>query len=340
MSLADAALVNLREGFPIFPVDRAKKPLVKWEPYQQRLPTEDQLKRWWQRWPGANIGMSTGRISRLVVVDCDSEEATRRFVDTYPEVQDTSQAETGRGRHFYFQWEAGIRNDAGRILGERIDVRGEGGFIILPPSIHSNGKTYQWMNEVDPSPLPRRLREVLTCRSSGGDRSQSEHVERIQEGQRNDTLTSLGGTMRRKGMSGEAVEAALLADNARRCDPPLPETEVETIARSVARYEPAEEAGSSVSASKGGSRARTELKTWEGYISETPDEREWTIDDILPDSGLVILGGHGKHGKSTLAIHKARALALGDLFLGRTTKKKPVITTVRTFEGRTFVTYC
>jgi len=240
-SLADEALWILREGFPVFPVDRAKKPLVKWEPYQQRLPTEDQLKRWWQKWPEANIGMATGRVSRLAVVDCDSEEATRRFVETFPEAHDTCMAQTGRGTHFYFGFEEGVRNSSG-LLGPEIDVRGEGGFVILPPSIHANGKVYEWIIYSDPLPLPRRLREVLTCHSSGGDRSQSEHVERIQEGQRNDTLTSLGGTMRRKGMSGEAIEAALLVDNALRCDPPLSEIEVKTIARSVARYEPVKEA--------------------------------------------------------------------------------------------------
>ncbi len=161
-SLADAALGILRQGFPVFPVDQAtKRPLVKWQPYQKQVPTEEQINDWWTRWPDANIGMATGRISCLVVVDCDSEEATRRFVDTYPEVQDTSQAETGRGRHFFFQWEAGIRYDARKIFGKEIDVRGEGGFVILPPSLHANGKLYRWLNESDPQPLSQGLREVL-----------------------------------------------------------------------------------------------------------------------------------------------------------------------------------
>ncbi len=325
-NLADEALWISREGFPVFPVERhSKKPLVKWEPFQKALPTEDQIKRWWQRWPEANIGLATGRVSRLAVMDCDSQEAVNDFLSAYSEAARTAQVETGRGRHFYFQWEEGIRNDAGRIFGTGIDVRGEGGFVILPPSLHANGKLYRWLNESDPQPLSQRLRDALIRRSTDENKSQGESIERIEEGQRNKTLTSLGGTMRRRGMSLEAIEAAILAENTRRCDPPLPETEVETIARSVARYEPAEEAGSFVSAPKGGSRAGTELKTWEGYLSETPEEREWTIEGLLPDSGLVVLGGRGKHGKSTLAIHKSRAIALGSPFLGRSTKKKPVI---------------
>ena len=139
----DEALWISREGFPIFPVDRAsKKPLVKWEPYQQRLPTEDQLKRWWQKWPEANIGMATGRVSRLTIVDCDSQEAVNGFLSAYSEAAGTAQVGTGRGRHFYFQWQDGIRNDAGRILGEGIDVRGDG----MIPSDYEQSDTSQDFN--------------------------------------------------------------------------------------------------------------------------------------------------------------------------------------------------
>ena len=239
MSLAYAALGILRQGFPVFPVDRAKKPLVKWEPYQQRLPIEDQLKRWWQRWPGANVGMATGRVSRLVVVDCDSEEATSRFVDTYPEVQDTSQAETGRGTHFYFAFEEGVRNSSG-LLGPEIDVRGEGGFVILPPSLHANGNRYRWLNESDPQPLPDRLRNLLAKQNKN--RTQPSELssvkEKIREGQRNTTLTSLAGSLRRRGLDTDTINVVLVTVNGLRCTPPLPNTDVEKIARSVGLYEP------------------------------------------------------------------------------------------------------
>jgi len=239
-SLADAALGILRERFPIFPVDRGKKPLVKWEPYQQRLPTEDQLKRWWQRWPTANIGLATGRVSRLAVVDCDSQEAVNGFLSAYSEAARTAQVETGRGRHFYFQWEEGIHNHAGRILGESIDVRGEGGFVILPPSVHSNGKIYEWLNDSDPLPLPPSLKQTLTgyFKHEPGFKSGEAPSDRIREGQRNTVLTSLAGSMRQRGMTEEAIEAALHAENRLRCESPLSDAEVTKIAQSVARYQP------------------------------------------------------------------------------------------------------
>ena len=148
MSRLDTALRLLKSGKPIIPISRAtKKPLVEWKPYQDQLPTEEQAKSWWKQWPDANIGMITGHLSGLIVIDCDSAVATKRFEDSCPEARDTLQAQTGRdgARHFYFVHEEGIRNDAGKLLGEGIDVRGEGGFVIVPGSVHANGKTYRWL---------------------------------------------------------------------------------------------------------------------------------------------------------------------------------------------------
>src|SRR5215467_10135088 len=124
--LGQAALSILAQGFPVFPVEhQSKKPLVKWQVYQNKLPTEEEVKSWWKKWPDANIGMATGELSGLVVVDCDTPEATEQFFQDHPDVANTLQSQTGRGGHFYFQFEPGIRNSSG-ILGQGIDVRAEG----------------------------------------------------------------------------------------------------------------------------------------------------------------------------------------------------------------------
>ena len=93
------------------------------------MPTKQEVQECWSKWPEANIGMATGHLSGVVVIDCDSEKATKRFIEAYPEAENTRQVETGRGRHFYFQFVEGIQNDAGKLLGPGIDVRGEGGFV-------------------------------------------------------------------------------------------------------------------------------------------------------------------------------------------------------------------
>ena len=324
-NLAEAALGIFQQGFPVIPVNRStKRPLVVWQGYQRHLPTEEQIKGWWARWPDANIGMITGRISGLVVVDADSEEATSRFLSAYPEAQVTRQAETGRGRHFYFQWVVGIRNDAGRILGEGIDVRGEGGFVILPPSLHSNGKRYRWLNENEPQLLAQGLRDALTRRSIGRDNSQHESVERIQEGERNNCLTSLAGTMRRRGMSLAAIEAALLVENAQRCDPPLPEDEVGKAARSVARYEPAEtktEAKSKDVADNPWVHARDVTE----FLADEEKDFEGLAKDLLAPGAITLVASPRGIGKTQVSYALAVALATGGVFRGEQVRPVRVI---------------
>jgi len=72
-------------------------------------------------------------------------------------------------------------------------------------------------------------------------------------------------------------------------------------------------------------RKEKKLQTWEEFLSTIPEVREYTIDGILPDSGLAVLLGRGKHGKSTLVTHACRAVGSGKGFLGRETKKRPVV---------------
>src|SRR5262245_37682500 len=160
----DEALRYLADKKPVFPVDRNKSPLVEWKEFQKRLPTEEDVRKWWDKWPDANIAMLMGHLSGLMVIDCDHREADASFLTKFPEVEGTRIVKTGRGAHFYFQWEEGIRNSSG-MLGPRIDVRGEGSFLIVPPSVHLNGTIYADLNQNQPFPLPDSLREALNGRA-------------------------------------------------------------------------------------------------------------------------------------------------------------------------------
>jgi len=313
-NLADEALWISREGFPVFPVERhSKKPLVRWQPYQQRLQTEQEVKNWWERWPEANIGMATGSLSRLVVLDCDSPDALEIFITSFPEARDTAQAQTGRGRHFYFAWEPGIRT-ASAILGPGIDLRGEGGFIILPPSVHSNGKIYEWLNDSDPLPLPPPLKQTLTgyFKHEPGFKSGETPSDRIRVGQRNTVLTSLAGSMRQRGMTEQAIEAALHAENRLSCDPPLPEIEVKTIARSVAHYQPSfpSPIGPNVMDGTGIVWAKDVPPPSEG------DKIESLWGPFLYPQSLHLLSGDAGLAKTTLGYSLSVSLVRGESFAG------------------------
>jgi hypothetical protein len=210
-----------------------------------------QIEQWFHRWPDANLGILTGQASGLVVLDVDGDDGKatlKTLMAGNGPLPKTLCVKTGRkasdgkrkGCHYYFRApaDAVIRNSAG-ILGKGLDVRGEGGYVVAPPSLHASGLLYEWQDAGMPlAELPAWLAAKLAdARPALG--TAKEVGEEIPEGGRNDALTRCAGTMRRRGMSQEAIEAALIQENRAHCKPPLPESEVREIARSVARYPPA-----------------------------------------------------------------------------------------------------
>jgi len=107
--------------------------------------------RWWRRWPSANIGLRTGAVSGLVVVDVDpghgGAASIRALASRHPGLRDAPRVRTGSGGwHLYFGHPGGVvPNSAGR-LGPGLDVRGDGGYVIAPPSQHVSGGTYTWQS--------------------------------------------------------------------------------------------------------------------------------------------------------------------------------------------------
>jgi hypothetical protein len=145
----------VEKGFSVIPLrPNTKIPaLPSWEPYQDRLPTDEELKLWFDNNYGYNIGIVTGRVSGLAVIDCDTEAAIdyifKHGLDQAPTV------ETSKGRHYYFK-SSGVKSEKYTDGNIKIDLKAEGGYVVAPPSIHETGKLYQWMpgKDVDTLPLP------------------------------------------------------------------------------------------------------------------------------------------------------------------------------------------
>jgi hypothetical protein len=240
--LLQAALSYARGGIPVFPLQpRGKEPRTN-HGLKDATTEEPTIMTWWQSCPAANIGMPTGTSSGRVVLDVDprhgGEESYVKLQQQYGDIPPTRTSRTGGGGlHLVFASKAPrIRNSAGK-LGPGLDIRGEGGYIVAPPSVHASGKRYEWMDPATPiAELPEWLAALL--REPDRPTPATSANGCIPEGQRNSKLASLAGTMRKRGMSPEAIEAALLADNTARCIPPLPEPEVRQIAKSVGKYPP------------------------------------------------------------------------------------------------------
>jgi putative DNA primase/helicase len=178
----------------------------------------------------------------VFVLDVDGEKgraSLARLEAKYGQLSATRASRTGRedgGEQWWFAYPAdcAIRNSTGK-LGEGLDIRGEGGYAIVPPSVHETGRTYLWINPDAPiADAPGWLK--LLARSAEPVRDEGRIIP---EGRRNTTLTSIAGRMRRAGASEDETRAELRIINERDCRPPLPDDQVCKIARSVARYDPA-----------------------------------------------------------------------------------------------------
>jgi len=245
--LLDAAVRYARLAWRVHPLRPGdKRPILQNWP-EQATTDRAVITRWWQQNPKANIGIATG--NGLLVLDVDAShdgyETLEQLQDKYGILPDTPTVLTGSGgRHIYFRLPEGgtVRNSAGK-LGPGLDVRGDGGYVVAPPSTHPNGQRYEWLEGQSPDDLPLadapewliRLIAQATPRQRDGDGNGN---GRVPSGQRNSYLASLAGRLRRSGLVEEAIARALLAENAAVCDPPLAEAEVCRIAASICRYAP------------------------------------------------------------------------------------------------------
>jgi putative DNA primase/helicase len=242
------ALALAEHGWHVFPLRPSGKEPATAHGLLDATTDEATIRAWWDQTPEANIGVRTGAESGLLVLDVDAGdkggvESLATLLSEHGDLPATCRAHTGGGgEHILFQHPGGeVRNSTGR-LGRGIDVRGDGGYIVVPPSVHPSGEHYAWLHggPFDPEPPPKWLLDLLaTTLTKTAPATEQEAEGTIPEGQRNSKLASLAGSMRRRGMSLDGISAALQAENQSHCDPPLDEEEVERIAGSIGSYPPA-----------------------------------------------------------------------------------------------------
>lgn len=249
MNIKQIALKYLERHWSVIPMrSHDKRPAIRWQEYQQRRATMNEVEEWFTRWPDDNVGIVTGAVSGMVVLDIDSEhggsESLDRLVREHGPLPQTIEAVTGGGgRHIYFIHPGGIvRNKVGLAPG--IDLRGDGGCVVAPPSVHVSGRAYHWLaghspDDITLAPLPQWL--LLAVTGLGEGRGHSLDYWRnllrqgVPEGERNNTIASISGHLLWHGVDADVVQELLLCWNRVRCHPPLPDEEVVRTIDSITR---------------------------------------------------------------------------------------------------------
>ena len=253
--LTKAALDYGRLGWSVIPIEaRGKRPLIRWQVHQYRTAAVAEIAEWFQHWPDANLAVVTGIVSGLVVLDLDprhgAEASLQQFEQEHGAFAETIEARTGGGgRHLYFAHPGEIvRNRVGIAPG--VDLRGDGGYVMAPPSVHACGEPYRWEHSPDVyrlAPLPAWL-----LRATPADGAHRGHPlahwqrllrEGVAEGARNNTLASLAGHLLWHGVDPEVTAELLLSWNLTRCNPPLPADEVLRVVDSVVHLHQREQDG-------------------------------------------------------------------------------------------------
>jgi predicted P-loop ATPase len=166
-----AALDYAKRNIPVFPCDPAtKKPLVENGFYAATIDLVT-IKDWWRQFPRAMIGIPTGSASQIFVVDADVDSERGNGHDTLKKLGfdqlDSRAAVTPRGgTHFYFRHQEGLRNTVGDAIhgiGPAVDTRGEGGYVIAPPSMCADGRRYEWLEDgaTTIGPVPQAILDAL-----------------------------------------------------------------------------------------------------------------------------------------------------------------------------------
>ena len=209
------------------------EPKATWKPYQSRKPTTEELQKWFGNGVERNIGIVTGSISGIAVVDLDTAEGVQIAKDL--ELQDTPVVKTGKGYHLYYKYRDGVRNFQKRDDLPGIDLRGDGGYVAAPPSVHAYGTQYTWVEGKELGKIPlAEFPEIILAKRGNNNHQKTikELYKGATEGSRNDMLARLAGSWVKADLSLEACIENAYAWNTRN-NPPLPEREIEQTVESI-----------------------------------------------------------------------------------------------------------
>lgn len=242
LEMLEWAKFYLKKNISVIPVNKNKIPLIPWREFQNRVATLEEADKWWETYPDAQLGMVTGLISGISVVDIE-EGGDWSFLP-----QDTTIAKTGgNGRHYFFKYHAGLGNKA-RIK-DLIDFRSDGGYVVISPSSTEKG-SYEWISKANMLEFPVHLFPELTTQAEGKmdmsgvsslKMTSDAFIEMIDKyegqdkGSRNSKMTSMAGYLMNRihPLNWESEVLPALIEANKHNNPPLPTHEVVGIFKSI-----------------------------------------------------------------------------------------------------------
>lgn len=329
MITRDYAIEYMDSGWSILPVKpEEKRPyMMNWLQYTHSRATKDMVESWFKNLSGAGIGVVTGKISNMVVLDVENycKTSIEELLRIYP-TQMYSRTGSG-GYHLFYQYPTGVSKVSNRVgIFEGADLRADGGFIVLPPTIHPSGGKYEWVKRGIPGTFPKALLELESQPKVQSDGWITEALRGTSEGGRNDTCARLAGYFFKKGLNYDIVEALLMEWNERN-DPPLPIREVRTTIKSIERSHAI------------GSSQFTQVEFVNDVSPEEEDKKQestfdvmkmvdyvkgyggdgvsWLVNDWLPDKSITFLISPPESYKTWILLDLAVSVAAGVPFLGQ-----------------------
>lgn len=290
--MLESALSYANSGLRVFPlVPNAKTPFIKdWG--NQATSNIEKIKKWWNDNPNCNIGIATGQNLHVIDIDVKNDKNGLKALEEWTEhhnytIPITATVRTPtNGLHFYYFVNGEYRNQTNILTG--IDARGEGGYVVAPPSIIDD-QEYRWANS---EPI-RDANEVIYELIHLKENKQFKPLvmnEEIESGTRNDTLFKLACSLQSKGLSDNAILNAVWQENNDKCNPPLEKEEVKRICSSAITY------------SKGDNNYKELAKNLDLDIvsMDEIDEKEaqWLIYNYIPKGAITIVGADGGVGKT------------------------------------------
>lgn len=330
MDLLEYANKYVSNGWSVLPVrpDEKRPFMTNWRQYMHQKADLQTVTSWFTKLNSAGVGMVTGKVSNMIVLDVENNcpFPIKDILEKYP-TQLISKSGSG-GYHLFYQYPISRQSVSNRVrIFEGADLRADGGFIVLPPTMHPCGNRYEWISEGVPGAFPLALLELESQPRTGGEGWITEALRGVSEGGRNDTCARLAGYFFNKGMSTDIVETLLMEWNERN-DPPLPAREVRSTIKSIERshvdigqqFTSVQFEDDSASAA---AEDQTKTNTFDvlkmsDYIHGYSDGGvSWMVQDWLPDKSVTFLVSPPESYKTWILLDLAVSVASGVPFLGR-----------------------